>query len=73
MSDDNTQGGAEPSLASAGYLAVAWAVIGRCIRVMGVSKESVEEEVTDGERLVPLYTHPVPPDRPRSAASNTGD
>jgi hypothetical protein len=31
---------------------------------MGVSKESVKEEVKDGERLAPLYTHPVPPDRP---------
>ena len=64
MSNDNTQDGAEPSPASAGSQPVAWAVVGRCIRVMGVSKESVEEEVKHGERLAPLYTHPVPPERP---------
>jgi hypothetical protein len=54
----------EGSVQGEGTEPVAWAVVGRCIRVMGVSKESVEEEVKDGERLVPLYTHPVPPDRP---------
>ena len=64
MNTDNTQGGAEPSPASAGSQPVAWAVVGRRVRVMGVSKESVEEEVKEGERLAPLYTHPVPPDRP---------
>jgi len=46
----------------------AWAVIeGDRIRVMGVSRESVEEEVGSGDRLVPLYGSPSLTDAEREA------
>ena len=60
MDTDNTKRDAEPSPASAGSQPVAWAAISDRIRVMGVTKESVEEEVKNGEKLAPLYLTPQP-------------
>jgi len=65
MGTDNTQGGNEPSLASAGSRPVAWAALNDDgdIAWIGYTEEGAADGAC-GRTIVPLYTHPVPPDRP---------
>jgi len=75
MSDDNTQGGAEPSLASAGSHGepVAWAVMladgQRIYDVYGIEEEAkaIDEAVTGNHGVVPLYRSPTLTDEEREA------
>lgn len=57
MSDDNTQGGAEPSPASAGSHVVAWAVVNPSggTRFLGLTNEDAQREATASERVVPVH------------------
>jgi hypothetical protein len=67
MNDDNTQGGAEPSPASAGSHRepVAWAVVladgQRIYDVYGIEEEAkaIDEAVTGNHGIVPLYRSPT--------------
>jgi hypothetical protein len=65
MDTDNTQDAAEPSPASAGSQPVAWAAINDDgdIAWIGYTEEGAADAAS-GRTIVPLYTHPVPPDRP---------
>ena len=63
MDNDNTQDGAEPSLASAGSQPVAWAVFedGHCVGTYATQEHAkmvMEELATDGMVYEPLYRQP---------------
>jgi hypothetical protein len=75
MSNDNTQDAAEPSPASAGSQPVAWAVgnpalVSSRTRAVSVhpqrkwAEASARHNGRSEDDILPLYTHPVPPDRP---------
>jgi hypothetical protein len=75
MNDDNTQGGAEPSPASAGSHRepVAWAVVladgQRIYDVYGTEEEAkaIDEAVTGNHGIIPLYRSPTLTDAEREA------
>jgi hypothetical protein len=61
MSNDNTQGGAEPSLASAGSQPVAWAVVQSECWSVYLTRLDANRAATHGlGELVPLYRQPQP-------------
>ena len=65
MNTDNTQGGSEPSLASAGCQPVAWAVFeadGHCVGTYAKQEHArivMEELACDGMVYEPLYRSPT--------------
>ena len=70
MSDDNTQGGAEPSPASAGSQPVAWAVEfdgGVEPFCLSFDKGKAIDEAGGVGRVVPLYRSPTLTDEEREA------
>ncbi len=83
MSDDNTQGCAEPSPASAGSHVVAWAVFDGPDRMHLARDYGEAGSCADdiGGQIVPLYRHPTLTDEEREAiwtvaeayADNDGD
>jgi hypothetical protein len=72
MDIDNTQGTAEPSLASAGSQPVAWAVLridGSIYNVYANEEEAkaIDEAVTGNHGVVPLCRSPTLTDEEREA------
>jgi hypothetical protein len=78
MNTDNTQGGAEPSPASAGSHRepVAWAVVladgQRIYDVYGIEEEAkaIDEAVTGNHGIIPLYRSPTLTDEELEAIAN---
>ena len=62
MDIDNTQGTAEPSLASAGSQPVAWGAVASdgSVVCMMRRRADVASYVVDGTPIVPLYRQPQP-------------
>jgi hypothetical protein len=62
MDIDNTQDGAEPSLASAGSQPVGWGAVASdgSVVCMMRRRADVASYVVDGTLIVPLYRHPQP-------------
>ena len=69
MSDDNTQGGAEPSPASAGSQPVGWGAVASdgSVVCMMRRRADVASYVVDGSPIVPLYRSPPLSDEEREA------
>ena len=68
MSNDNTQDGAEPSLASAGSQPVAWGAVASdgSVVCMMRRRADVASYVVDGTPIVPLYRSPTLTDEERA-------
>jgi hypothetical protein len=69
MNTDNTQGGAEPSLASAGSQPVGWGAVASdgSVVCMMRRRADVASYVVDGTPIVPLYRSPSLTDEEREA------